>query len=311
MQRTTASAARDDQPATAIAAARPRTLTAIGLMCLAVICFSCLDTSGKYLVTVAGLPTAEVVWVRFFGQFVAIVLVLGLVALPRLLATSKFKFQIFRSFLLLGSTAFNFLALRELRLDQTTTIMFMAPLMVALLAGPLLGEWVGWRRMTAIVVGFSGILIVVRPGVATFQPAMIFAFCGMMSYAAFILVTRYLSRFDPSEVTLFFSLLAGSFLVAPLAYMSWVWPREILHYFILAGMGMWGALGHYLFIVAHKHAPASTIAPFIYTQLLTMTGLGYLIFDDLPDAWSLVGAGVVVASGIYLLYREAKVKQAR
>lgn len=293
------------------AAVAPNRLRAIGLICLAVTCFSGLDSTAKYLVGVVQLPTTQVVWVRFLGQFLAIVMVLGLVAVPRLLRTRRLKFQITRSFLLLASTGFNFLALRELRLDQTTTIMFVAPLMVALLAGPILGEWVGWRRLIAILVGFGGILIVIRPGYAAFQPALLFAFAGMVSYACFILVTRYLSSHDPPEVTLFYSLIAGTYFVAPLALVDWVWPEDPFIYLLLAGLGFWGGLGHYLFILAHRYAPAPTIAPFLYIQLLSMTGLGYLIFGDIPDLWSMVGAGVVVLSGIYLLYREAKVREGR
>jgi len=175
----------------------------------------------------------------------------------------------------------------------------------------LLGEWVGWRRMLAICVGFCGILIVIRPGFAAFQPALLFSFAGMLCYTCFILVTRYLAGHDPPEVTLTFSLLAGTYFVAPLALVDWVWPEDPYVYLLLAGLGFWGGLGHYLFILAHRYAPASIVAPFIYVQLLSMVGLGYLIFSDVPDLWSIVGASVVVASGIYLLYREAKVRQGK
>lgn len=279
-------------------------------MCFAVTCFSGLDATAKYLVSVVQLPTTQVVWLRFLGQFVAIVVVLGAVSVPALLESRKISQQIVRSFLLLGSTVFNFLALRELRLDQTTTIMFFAPLMVALLAGPILGEWVGWRRMIAIFVGFLGILIVVRPGFAAFQIGLVFAFCGMLSYTCFILLTRYLSKYDPPAVTLFYSLLAGTYFTAPLALVDWVWPAEPLHYLLLTTLGLWGGLGHWLFILAHRYAPASTVAPFLYVQLLSMTGLGFVIFGDLPDQWTLAGASVVIASGIYLIYRENKTRAA-
>lgn len=287
---------------------RARRLKAIGLMCIAVTCFSGLDASAKYLVGVAQLPTTQVVWVRFFGQFMVVLFVLGAISVPRLLRTRRLKFQMARSLLLVSSTAFNFLALRELRLDQTTTLQFLAPLMVALFAGPLLGEWVGWRRMTAIAVGFVGILIVIRPGVATFQPALIFALCSVLSYALFMLVTRYLSAFDPPEVTLFYSLLAGTYLAAPLAMVDWVWPTQPLVWLLLATMGLWAGLGHYIFILAYRLAPASTVAPFLYVQLLSMTALGYVVFGDVPDLWTLVGAAIVIASGVYLVYREQKVK---
>lgn len=286
-------------------------LRAIGLMCLTWAFFACLDSAGKYLIVIKGLPAAQVVWVRFLGQFLAIVSVLGLMVIPRLLVTQKLPMQLFRSLLLLGSTAFNFLALRHLRLDQTTTIGFLVPLTVALLAGPVLGEWVGWRRLLAILVGFCGILIAMRPGVGTFQPAFLLAFGTVACSSTFSLVTRYLAAYDPPEVTLFYSLLAGTFLVAPFALADWVWPAAAWDWVLLLSMGFFGALGHYVFIVAHRYAPASTIAPFAYIALLTHSTMGYLVFDQLPDRYTLVGAAVVIASGLYLLHRERVIMRAR
>ena len=284
---------------------------AIVLICLAVTCFSGLDATGKYLVSHSGLPLSQVVWLRFFGQFVGVVVMLGVLSVPRLLTTNRIWHQVARSFLMLGSTVLNFMALRDLRLDQTTTILFLAPLCVALLAGPFLGEWVGWRRMLAIFVGFCGILIVVRPGYASFQIALLYSFAGMLCYTGFILLTRHLSAYDVPVVTLFYSLLAGTYLLAPFAIVDWVWPTEPHIYVLLCMLGFWGGLGHYLFILAHRHASTSTVAPFLYVQLLSTTGLGYVVFGDVPDGWSIVGAGIIVMSGIYLVYRERKVREGK
>lgn len=279
-------------------------LRAIGLICLAVTFFAFLDTTGKYLLVSLKLPAPQVVWTRFLGQFLLIVLVVGAMRIPSLLRTEKPRHQLLRSCLLLSSTAFNFLALRHLRLDQTTTVGFLAPLTVALLAGPLLGEWVGWRRMVAIVVGFCGILIVVRPGLVQVHPAMLFALMSMLSYALFIILTRWLSIYDPPEVTLFYSLLAGTVLAAPFALKSWVMPPDATAWALLISTGIWGGIGHFLLILAYRAAPAAIVAPFIYFQLVSMTALGYLVFGDLPDAWTLAGSSVVIASGIYLVHRE-------
>jgi drug/metabolite transporter (DMT)-like permease len=279
-------------------------LKAIGLMVAAVSLFSCLDATAKYLVTVVKLPLAEVVWIRFIGQFLMILVTLGLVSLPRLLRSAKPKHQLLRSCLLLASTAFNFLALQHLRLDQTLSIQFLAPLMVALLAGPILGEWVGWRRFVAIVVGFCGILVIVRPGYQQLSIGIVYAFLCMLGYSGFSLITRYVANQDPPDVTLFWSLLVGTFCVAPFALAEWVWPANGLQLALMLSLGLWGALGHYMFIIAYQLAPASTIAPFIYLQLLSMTGLGYLVFGDLPDLWTLAGASIVIVSGVYLVHRE-------
>jgi drug/metabolite transporter (DMT)-like permease len=284
-------------------------MKAIGLMIAAVTVFSCLDASAKYLTTVAKLPFTELVWVRFLGQSVVILLMLGLVSVPRLLRSAKPWHQLLRSCLLLGSTAFNFLALRHLRLDQTLSIQFLAPLMVALLAGPILGEWVGWRRLVAIVVGFCGILIIIRPGYQEFSIGMVYALICVLGYTGFSLITRYVANRDPPDVTLFYSLLVGTFAVAPFAIADWVWPTDRVTMVLMLSIGLWGAIGHYLFIVAYQLAPASTIAPFIYLQLLSMTGFGYFVFGDLPDLWTLAGASVVIASGIYLVHRENVTRQ--
>jgi drug/metabolite transporter (DMT)-like permease len=170
----------------------------------------------------------EVVWVRYFGQLITMVLMLGLLAIPRLLQTKKLAAQIARSFLLLISTACNFVALRHLRLDQTTTIGFLTPLVVAVLAGPVLGERIGSRRAVAIVVGFGGILLALRPDTTQFHPAIVFSMSSMLACALFSLITRYLAPYDPPEVTLFYSLLAGTFLAAPFAAANWVWRQRVV-----------------------------------------------------------------------------------
>lgn len=288
---------------TGAAQAQSRPLLAIGLMCLACGLFACLDTTAKYLMVVSELPMGQLVWMRYLGQFVAMVLMLGLIAVPSLMRTARLKQQLLRSLLLLVSTASNFMALRHLRLDQTTTIGFLTPLMVAALAGPFLGEWIGWRRALGIAVGFAGILIALRPGVAAFHPAFLFAFGSMFAYAAFSLITRYLAAYDAPEVTLFYSLLAGTFLAAPFALATWIWP-DWIGWALMLSMGVYGGLGHYLFILAHRYAPASTVVPFIYITLITHSAGGYLVFGHLPDVWTLAGAAVVVLSGLYLLHRE-------
>lgn len=282
---------------------------AIGLMCLAITLFSCLDATGKYLLGTLHFPAAQVVWIRFLGQLLLIVLVVAVVRVPSLVESARPGHQLLRSCLLMGSTVGNFLALKYLRLDQTTSIAFLAPLTVALLAGPFLGEWVGWRRLTAIVVGFCGILIVVRPGIAAVHPAMLYSFLGMLSYAFFILITRWLAAYDPPEVTLFYSLFAGATLAAPFAIHAWMWPTDAFAWALLISTGIWGGIGHYVFILAYRLAPASVLAPFIYLQLLSMVVLGYLIFGDLPDRWTIAGSAVVMLSGLYLVHRERVMRQ--
>jgi drug/metabolite transporter (DMT)-like permease len=286
-------------------------LTAIGLMLLALAFFSTLDTAAKWLATREGIPVMQLSWLRFLVQFLGLLILvpaLGLMSLERLFTTKKFAKQMVRSTLMAATTLFNFLALQYLRLDQTITIVFLAPLVVAALAGPLLGEWVGWRRAIAIAVGFAGILIAVRPGFGDVHPAVIYSFLAMAAYALFMLLTRHLAPYDPPLVTLFYSMFVGTLFGAPVALMQWVWPDSWTTWALLLSLGLLGGTGHFLFILAYSRAPASAISPFLYAQLITMVAMGYLVFSDLPDLWTMIGASVIIASGIYLIHRERVTK---
>jgi drug/metabolite transporter (DMT)-like permease len=284
----------------------------IAIICLAMALFSGLDTTAKYLVSVTGLPTVQVVWMRFIGQFGAIVLAFGLFAIPRLLTSDRKGLLLVRSGLLLASTICNFFAMRELRLDQVVTVSFLTPLAVALMSGPLLGEWIGWRRLVAVLVGFCGILIAVRPGYTTFEPAFLFAFGTVIAYALFQLATRVLAATEPPEVILFYSMFAGVVLMAPFALTAWVWPADALTWALLVSMGLWAAIGHGIFIVAYRYADTNTLAPFAYISLLTHTLGGWVVFGQVPDVWTLAGAVVIIASGLYVLWREqVRAREAR
>ena len=170
-------------------------------MALATICFAGLDSTAKYLVGIEGVPVAEVTWFRFAGHVVFSALVLWPLAFKPSLRSEKPVVQIVRSALMVVTTGFNFVALRYLQLDQTVTIFFLTPLLVAALAGPLLGEWVGWHRMLAIVAGFLGVLLVMHPGFGTVHWAMLLVLVATFGYALYNLATRYLAAFDPPEVT--------------------------------------------------------------------------------------------------------------
>lgn len=297
----------DPSAATANTTAMPPTVIGAGLMVIAVSLFACLDTSAKYLITVYGLPAEQVTWVRFAGQFAGLLILVpafGPHTMKRLFQSNTPKWQLVRSVLMAATTLFNFIALKTLRLDQTVTIFFLTPLVVALAAGPVLGEWVGWRRMVAILIGFLGILIAVRPGLGGFSIGMMWAFFAMSAYALFILLTRHISGIDPPLVTLFYSMFAGVVVGLPFAVTDWVPPADLFAVLLLLGLGLFGGIGHYLLILAHDRAPASAIAPFLYAQLIGMVMLGYLVFSDLPDLWTLLGSAVVIASGLYLLHRE-------
>jgi drug/metabolite transporter (DMT)-like permease len=265
-----------------------------------------LDTTAKYLTTAIHVPVLQVIWLRFVSHCLLNFLFLGPKALLAARHSVKPGHQILRSFFMLGATAFNFLALQYLQLDQGATIFFLSPFIVAALAGPMLGEWVGWRRLLAICMGFSGVLFVTRPGFGGIHWAVSFSFCATLSYGLYILWTRYLARFDPAETTQVFSPVAGAIVLAPFALSGWQQPQSIWVWLLLLSMGLSGGIGHWLLILAHRWAPAPILAPFGYINIIFMILLGFLVFSDVPGWWTLVGASIIIASGAYLLFRESQ-----
>jgi drug/metabolite transporter (DMT)-like permease len=277
-------------------------LTGIGLMCGAVLAFACLDATAKYLN--GYMDTMQVVWARYTGAFVLTLFIFNPVSRPGLMRTRRPVLQLVRSAMLLGSTVTNFLAFRYLQLDQALAILFSTPFIVAVLAGPLLGEWIGWRRWVAILVGFAGVLLVTRPGVGGVHWAALYSVASAAFYALYIVATRVLSKSDTTDTTLFYSNLVGAVAMLPVMPFVWTMPDSLWIVFLMVVFGAFGSFGHYLLIVAHRLAPASVLAPFMYTQLVWATGFGYWVFGDVPSHWTLAGAAVVVASGLYLLHRE-------
>lgn len=279
-------------------------LKAIALMCVAIIIFSVLDASAKYVVIFAAIPVVQIMWMRFFCHLLLNLAVLGPRNMARSLKSARPAMQFLRSVLLATTTGFNFLALQYLQLDQIATIFFLTPFVVAILAGPLLDEWIGWRRLLAIMVGFSGVILVVRPGFGGIHWAVIFSFGATIFYALYTISTRYLARYDDSIVTQVYTPIAGSVLLAPVAYWFWVWPPDMLIWLLMISTGISGGIGHYWLILAHRGAPAPILAPFTYVGLVSQSLLGYLVFADVPSKWTLAGGIVIISSGLYLIYRE-------
>jgi len=287
---------------------RRQRLIGIGLMCGAVADFACLDAIAKYLGT--HMDTLQVVSVRYATAFLLTLMISNPIVQPGMLRTGRPWLQLGRSCLLLGSTVLNFLSFRYLQLDEALAIMFSTPFMVAVLAGPILGEWVGWRRWIAIGVGFLGVLVVVRPGFGGLHWAALLSFASAVCYAFYGISTRMLARTDSSRTTLFYSNMLGAAIMLPILPFVWRPPQSWLDAILMVALGAFGAFGHYLLILAHRHAPASVLSPFMYTQLVWATAFGYLVFANVPNRWTLGGAAIVIASGLYLLHRERRVQSA-
>ena len=244
---------------------------------------------------------------RFITAFFIALALLNPVTRPGMLRTAQPGLQVLRGLMLVSTTIFNFLAFKFLQLDEALAILFSTPFLVAIAAGPLLGEWVGWRRWTAIGVGFLGVLVVIRPGLAGgMQWAALFSVAAAIFYAAYGIATRMVSRTDSSDTTLFYGNLVAVAAMAPLLPFVWK-PLSLVDLGLLVAVGTLGSAGHYLLIAAHRRAPASVLSPFMYTQLVWATTLGYLVFGDVPTQWTLIGGAIVVASGLYLIHRERRV----
>ena len=279
-------------------------LSAIALMCSATFLFTILDTTAKYLGGTLGLPVLEVVWLRFAGHTLFAFILFGPKTFTSLVRTRKPLLQISRSIFVASATAFNFLAVTYLQLDLTMTMFFMTPLIVAILSGPVLGEWVGWHRLMAIAVGFIGVLLVTRPGFGGVHWAIYFSICATISYALYFILTRYLTIHDPVEVTNFYTPIAGAIIAMPFGIHVWQWPENPFTWFLIALLGICGGLGHWLVVLASQLAPASITAPYMYTGLLSISLMGYLVFGDIPTLWTLAGGLVIILSGLYILFRQ-------
>ncbi len=264
---------------------------------------SLLATGATY--ASAYLPTLEVAWVRYALSLVLAVLILRSWKHPSDYVTRRPGMQFLRAFLLLASTAFNFTALRYLQLAESAAIAFAAPLIVTALAGPVLGEWPGPRRWIAVIVGFVGVLVIVQPGSQAFQPAALFSVCAAFCYAGYNITTRKLSGTESPAGMLIYGSLFGVVALTPV--MPFIEPAMPPTWAVAAALfatGFFATIGHMLVIKAHRLAPAAVLAPFQYTQILWMPLLGYIFFNDLPGSHTLLGATIVIASGLYILYRE-------
>lgn len=284
-----------------------RTSSGVLLMALAVVFFTCIDSSAKWLIT-AGLPALQVVFARYIGHFiVALVLYLPQEGTSALRSNSPGK-QFLRSAFLLSSTALNFTALQYLPITVTTTIMFAGPVVVTLLAIPILGETVGLRRIIAVCVGFVGVIVVMQPWGAEFHPAMLLSLGALCGAALYFIMTRLLAGVEGNATQQIWSSGIAAAAILPFALDSWQWPTEPLTWAVFCIIGVFGASGHIAATIAHRWADASILAPVIYIQIFLAAAAGILVFDTWPTIWTFGGGLIIIASGLYIWRRERKVR---
>lgn len=285
-----------------------RRFVGIGMVLVAYLMFTGIDTSAKWL-TLTGMPSAEVVFIRYG---INLILILGWFVPMQGLTMFRTRspwLEVARGLALLLSTVFNFIAVRYLPLTVTGSIMFSMPLIVCALSIPILGEQVGWRRWAAILVGLGGVLIIVRPGGNGFQWQTIFSLGAVVSYALYNIFNRKLAGVDSPFTQQIYSVLLATLCVMPFALGQWVWPINSAGWLAFFAMGVFGLLGHLLISTAHRLAEASTLAPFIYPQILYMTASSWFVFGQAPDVWIFVGAPIVIGSGFYIWLRERQLAE--
>lgn len=274
------------------AAARRR---AVLLLIAAMACVSAMDTFGKLLAD--HISVLQITWARFFFIFLCFGPFFLRAGAARLLRSGNLRLQFARAGLQMVASLSFFTALSYLPLPDVVAVAFAAPLFLTALAAPILGERPGARRWAAVLIGMGGVAVMIRPGFDTHWALalpLLAAFC----FALFQILTRILARTDSSMTTLFYSTVVGAVLLSALAPAVWIWPSPTA-WAMMLGLGAFGALGHFLMVEAFSSAPASSLAPFSYSEIVWATGLGFFVFGDLPDAWVIAGTAVVIGSGLY------------
>lgn len=289
-----------------ISAKQDRAGLGIVLILLAWLLFATVDTTVKWLV-LAGLAPFQLAFIRYAVSF-ALTLIVGAGSGKLFGRVTAFQggLLFLRAALLVSATVCNFYALRFLSLTVTSAIMFSSPIIVCALSVPLLGERVGLRRWGAILLGFAGVLTVVRPFGESFHPAsLLIVFCAT-ALALFSIITRRLSGEISPQVMQSYMGTMGTLVLLPFAISTWQHPASPSGWLLcfLIGASAWA--GHEIFARAHLFAPVSTLMPFSYSYLGYMTIGGWLIFATLPDTLTVLGAGIIVLSGLIIWRQEAR-----
>jgi drug/metabolite transporter (DMT)-like permease len=269
-----------------------------------VLCFTVLDTITKF--TTRLYPVPVLVWARYMVQFVAMLVWLGPSMRLSLLHTRRLPLQVVRGVLMLFSSLLFVSALRDLPLADATAINYSTPVLVIVLAVAVLGERMTGARIGFVAGGLAGMLFIVQPGSDVFRGASLYAIGAACCYALYQILTRVLSGENP-RVLLFYPALMGTVVMSVLAP-GFDWPASMpwQHVALIVIGGLFGTTGHFLFILSFRHAPASALTPFTYMQLVWATLLGWLVYDEFPDGYKLIGMAVIAVSGLLITLHERR-----
>ncbi len=277
-------------------------LRGIGLNLLAGLIFAVADTIAKKL---AGeVSIVQITWTRYI-----VFVLMAFMLTTRISGASFFVrqpwLQVARGMCLVCSSMLFVLGIRDVGLAEAATIGFIGPIIVTFLSIPLLGEKVDARRWIALAAGMAGVLVVLRPGTGTFQPEGLYRVASAMFWAVGVILTRRMTRTERAETTMFWSAVSGFVVLCAIIPFHFVTPTP-MQLVLSLGQGVLSSLGQWLVILSLRFTPVSTLAPYSYMQLLYMTAAGFLAFGALPDQWTLIGAGIIVCSGLYTAQRERR-----
>ena len=280
--------------------AEERPFAAIGLVLMSLVVFSGLDAISKILV--ADYSPVLITWGRY-GANLMLLLPFMLRAAARPFATAGIGLQIGRGFAMGGSSVLFIAGLAQMAMPDATAVAFAAPLMVTALSIPFLGERVGIRRWSAVAVGFVGVMVIVQPGSSSFHLASLFPLASAACWAAGLIITRRIKTRDATLTTLLYTTLVAFLIMT--AFLPWVWqPLPLRALGLILVMGVLSSAGQYFLLLGYQRGPASLLAPFSYMQIITSTFWSAVLFGTWPGAATLIGAPIVVASGLYVFHRE-------
>ena len=260
-----------------------------------------MDGFAKYLSD--DLPILQITWARYFFTVAFVLPIMLLFYKKQLVWSDKPKLQIFRGLILLSANICFFYAISVISLAKALTLAFIAPLIVTAFSPILLGEKVGFRRWTAVAVGFIGSLIVIRPGFLEFNLASMAALATGFFYGFYLIITRKLSTSDNPLLTLLITGMVGALIVSLIIPFYWVKPT-LNQWSLMAGIGVFACIGHLFLILSLKYADASKLAPLGYTEIIPNVIIGYYFFSELPDNWTYLGLFIIILSGLYISRRE-------
>lgn len=293
---------------TGVSSPPSRPLAGIAFLVAAAACFAVLDTTTKLIS--ASVPVMMALWFRYVFQALATTAVILPIRSKVRLRTEHPKFQLLRGLLLLSTSVFAYFSLMHMPVGEFTAIIMITPLVITLMASFTLGEKVSWLRWLLVIGGFGGTLMIIRPDGDDFNWAMLLPLGLVASHASFQILTSRLARTENPLTTHFYTGWVATIVTSVWLPFAWIHLDSAALWIGLAIMGLMGAVGHFMMILAYGRAPASTLTPFLYAQIgFAMLG-GWLLFSHVPDRWSLLGIGMIAlcgAVGAWLAVKDSRV----